>query len=390
MRLKTLKNVNLKGKKVLLRAGFDVPLDKKGIITDEARIRESLPTIKYLIKSGAKVIIISHNGRPDGKFVKKLAMDAVAKRLSRLLKRRVNKLNDCVGQKVLAFVSKMKAGQVVLLENLRFHKEEEKNDPGFAKKLAGLGDLYVNDAFANCHRQHASVVAITRYLPSYAGFLVEKEVVALSEILMNPRHPFVAIVGGAKTSDKLRTIINLFKKTDALLIGGAIANTILKAQGLQVGRSLVEPGMISKVKKLNLTDVRLKIPVDVIVSKRISPASKAWSRPAGKVKKDEIILDIGEDTIKLYKAIIKKARQIVWAGPMGYFEILKFAAGSFEIAKTLAQSRAKTLVGGGDTLHVLDKLGLKNKIGFVSTGGGAMLKFLEGDMLPAIKPLINK
>ena len=390
MRLITLKNAPVFGKKVLLRAGFDVPFDKNGHISDDERIRESLPSIKYLIKKKAKLVIISHNGRPEGKYVKKLAMNEVAERLSQLLKQKVYKLNDCVGKEVERFVNQMKPGQVVLLENLRFHKEEEKNDIYFAKELARLADLYVNDAFSNSHRPHASMVGISQYLPSYAGFLVEKEVKALSEILLKPKHPFVAIVGGAKISDKLKTIINLFHKTDAMLIGGAIANTILKAHGLQVGKSLIESEMVAKVKKLNLTDVRLKIPVDVVVSDRISPASKAWLRPAGKVKKEEIILDIGEDTIKLFKAIIVKARQIIWAGPMGYFESKKFAQGSIEIAKALAKSKAKTIVGGGDTLHVLDILHLKNKFSFVSTGGGAMLKFLEGASLPALKPLMKK
>lgn len=390
MRLKTLKNAPVFGKRVIIRAGFDVPFDKKGKIEDDERIQDSLPTIKYLLKKRAKVIIISHNGRPEGKYVKKLAMDEVAKRLSQFLKQKVFKLNDCVGKEIKNFVSNMKPGQVTLLENLRFHKEEEKNEKYFAKKLAHLGDLYVNDAFSNSHRQHASMVAVTRYLPSYAGFLVEKEVKALSEVLIEPEHPFVAIVGGAKISDKLGTIINLFHKTDALLIGGAIANTILKAHGIQVGKSLIEADMVSKVKKLPLTDVRLKIPVDVVVSDKVAKNAKAWFRPAGAVKKNEIILDIGEDTLSLFKAIIAKARQIIWAGPMGYFESKKFARGSFEIAKAVAESKAKSIVGGGDTLHVLGILHLKNKLSFISTGGGAMLKFLEGHSLPAIKPLIKK
>ncbi|MFH1366565.1 MAG: phosphoglycerate kinase [Patescibacteria group bacterium] len=390
MRLRTLKKVMVANKKVLLRAGFDVPFGKNGKIEDDERIRESLPTIKYLTKNRAKVIIISHNGRPGGRYVKKLAMGEVAKRLSQLLKQKVYKLNDCVGKEVERFIDQIRPGQVVLLENLRFHVEEEKNDILFAKKLAHLGNLYVNDAFSNSHRGHASMVGIPKFLPAYPGFLVAKEVSALSQILQKPKRPFVAIIGGAKISDKLKTIINLFHKTDAILIGGAIANTILKAHGLQVGKSLIEADMVAKVKKLKLTDVRLKIPVDVVVSDKISKNAKAWFRPAGGVRKNEIILDIGEDTLNLYKAIITKARQIVWAGPMGYFEIRKFSRGSFEIAKALAKCKAKTCVGGGDTQSVLEKLGLKNKIDFVSTGGGAMLKFLEGGVLPALKPLIKK
>jgi len=386
MRLKTLSKARVKNKKVLLRCGFDVPFDKKGKIEDDTRIKQSLPTIKYLIKNKAKVIIISHNGRPGGKYVKRLAMDKIGQKLSKFLRKKVVKLNDCIGQEVKEKVDKIKPGQVILLENLRFHKEEKNKDKKFTQALADLGEVYVNDAFANSHRDHASMLGITKYLPSYAGFLMKKEIDFLEKFIKKPKGPFVAVVGGAKISSKLKAVISLFKKTDALLLGGALANTILKAKGLQVGQSLIEDKMIKKIKKMKLTDIRLKIPVDVVVTK----GKKVYQRPVGAVSRQEKIYDLGNDTINLYKQIIKKAGQIVWAGPMGFFEDKRFQKGSFEIAKTIGESQALSLVGGGDTLDVLDELNLKNKISHISTGGGAMLEFLAEGTLTAVKPLIKK
>ena len=387
MKLKTLSQSKIKNKRVLLRCGFDVPFNKLGKIQDDERIKQSLPTLRYLIKNKAKVIIISHNGRPNGKKIKKLAMDEVAKRLGVLLKKKVIKLPDCCGKKVTDYISKMKPGQVVVLENLRFYKEEGKNMAKFAKALSELGEVYVNDAFANSHRQHASMVGIPKHLPSYAGFLVQKEVESLSRLMKKPKRPFVAVVGGAKISDKLGVILNLFNKVDALLLGGALANTILKAQKIQVGKSLIEPKMITKLSKLDLTDVRMRIPVDVMVMKKEKGKEKVYTRPSGGVGKEEYIYDIGPDTITLFISILEKARQIVWAGPMGYFEDKRFSKGSYEIAKAIGKSKAYTVVGGGDTVDVLDDLKIKNKINFISTGGGAMLRFLQEGDLPALKLL---
>jgi len=386
MKLKSIREVKIKGKRVLLRSGFDVPFDKRGKIRDDERIRDSLPTIKYLLKKKAKIIIISHNGRPNGRRVKRLAMDEVAKRLAELLRKKVDKLNECLGEKVKEYVARMKSGQIVVLENLRFCQEEKRNDLKFAKSLASLADIYINDAFANSHRQHASMVGIPRYLPSYAGFLLEKEINFLEKFIKQKKRPFVAVVGGAKISTKLGAVLNLRRKVDVMLLGGALANTILKSMNIQIGSSLIENNMIKKIKKLDLTDIGLKIPVDVIVAK----GNKVFERPVGRVGRREKIYDIGPDTIALYKAIIEKAKRIVWAGPMGYFEKKKFSRGSYEIAKAIAESRGVSLVGGGDTVEVLNELGLKNKIDFVSTGGGAMLKFLENETLPALKPLIKK
>ncbi|MDZ7798305.1 MAG: phosphoglycerate kinase [Patescibacteria group bacterium] len=386
MRLKTFSKAKVKNKKVILRCGFDVPFSKKGKIEDDTRIKQSLPTIKYLIKNKAKVIIISHNGRPGGKYVKRLSMDEIGQKLSKFLRKKVKKLDDCVGSKVKEKVAKMKPGSVILLENLRFHQGEKNKDPKFIQALVDLGEIYINDAFANSHRDHASMFGITHYLPSYAGLLVKKEINFLQKFIKKPKKPFVAIVGGAKISSKLKAVVSLFKKTDALLLGGALANTILKAKGLQVGQSLIEDNMIKKVKKMKLTDIRLKIPVDVVVAR----GKKAYQRPVGGVDEQEKIYDIGQDTITLYKEIIKKAGQVVWAGPMGFFEDKRFQKGSYAIAQAISRSSAVSLVGGGDTLDVLNELNLKNKISHISTGGGAMLEFLTKGTLPALKPLIKK
>jgi len=389
MKLRTIKGVNFSGKKVLLRAGFDVPLDKNGKILDDSRIKESLATIRYLLKGGARVIILAHNGRPEGKYVKVLSMDETAKRLQKLLKIKVKKLDDCIGSRVKKQINKSKE-KVIVLENLRFHLGEEKNDLNFAKKLASLGDIYVNDAFANAHRNHASMVAITKFLPSYAGLLLEKEIKNISQFISKKISPFVGMIGGAKISDKLGVIKTLSKKADFILLGGALANTILKAQGIQVGKSLIEPKMAQQAKKLDLTENKIKIPVDVIVALEKSQKAKTHDRPVGKIKSKELILDIGDDTVSLYKNIISHAKKIFWAGPMGMFEIKKFACGSCKLAKAIAYSKAETLVGGGDTLDLIDQAGLRKKFTFVSTGGGALLEFLEKGTLASLKPLIIK
>jgi phosphoglycerate kinase len=387
MKLRTIKGVNFSGKKVLLRTGFDVPMDKNGKILDDSRIKESLATIRYLLKKGAKIIIIAHNGRPAGKYVKELNMDETAKRLQKLLKIKVKKLDDCIGNRVKKQINKSKE-KIIVLENLRFHLGEEKNDSNFAKKLASLGDIYVNDAFANAHRQHASMMAITKFLPSYAGLLLEKEIKNISQFISKKTSPFVGIIGGAKISDKLGVIKKLSKKADFILLGGALANTILKAQGIQVGKSLIEPKMVQEAEKFDLTENKIKIPVDVVVASEKSQKAKIHDRPVGKIRSKELILDIGEDTVSLYKHVISHAKKIFWAGPMGMFEIKKFAQGSYQIGRAIASSKAQALAGGGDTLNLIDQLKLRKKFTFVSTGGGALLEFLEKGILPSLKPLI--
>lgn len=390
MRLRLIKEARVKDKKVLLRCGFDVPFDKKGKIKDDSRIRAALETIKLLLKSQAKIIIISHNGRPGGKRVVGLGMAQVGQRLSQLLKIKVKVLNDCLGPKVNKAVGRLKAGEIILLENLRFHPGEEKNDQKFSRELAGLADLYCNDAFANSHRNHASMVGVPRFLPSYAGLLLAEEVGILSEIMIKPKRPLVGIIGGAKISTKLPVIKNLLTKADFLLLGGALANTILKAQGLQVGRSLIEKKMVKLASELVLTENRLKIPLDVVVATEISDRAKTYCRPAGRVAKEEIILDIGPETVSLYCSIIKKAKSVVWNGPMGYFEINKFSRGTYDIARAVSRSGLESIVGGGETIEVIKKINLLKKFTYVSTGGGAMLELLAGKKLKAIELLKTK
>ncbi len=389
MKMNSVQEVNVFEKKVLLRAGFDVTMDEQGGIINDQRIKECLPTLEYLLQQKAKVIICSHNGRPKGRKVEKLSMASTAKRLSELLKRPVKKLDDCVGEEVTRAVLSMSAGDVILLENLRFHAEEERNDDTFAKALANLADIYVNEAFANCHREHASMVGVTKYLPAYAGFRLQKEIETLSEVLQHPARPLVAIIGGAKISDKIKVIKKMTEIADHVLIGGALANTILKAKGMAIGKSLVEDKMMDMARELSLTSTHLHVPVDVVTALTISESAATSTRAVGSVADDEYILDIGPDTLKLFDMIIRQAKMVVWGGPMGYFEIKSFAEGTRHIARTICQSGAISVVGGGDTIDALNQTGCQDKISFVSTGGGAMLEFLEGKLLPGIKPLIK-
>lgn len=389
MELKSVKEAKVAGKRVLVRCGFDPPLDEAGDITDDQRLKECLPTIEYLVEQQAKLILCSHNGRPKGRLVQKLSMDKVGRRLQQLLGRPVQKLNDCVGPVVEQAVNQMKSGDIILLENLRFHKEEGENEPQFAKQLAGLAEAYVNEAFANAHRDHASMTGVPRHLPAYAGFRLEKEVEVLSELMGQPVHPLVAVIGGAKISDKIKVIKKFLETADHVLIGGALANTILKAKGISIGKSVVEEEMMLVAKELPLTDTRLHLPVDVVVAREMSGGVPTEKKAVGSVADDEYILDIGPDTVKLFEMVIGQARTVVWGGPMGYFEIEAFAQGSFSIAKAICRSGAKSIAGGGDTLKVLDQAHCRREISFVSTGGGAMLEFLEGRMLPGIQPLLK-
>ena len=380
-KMRFLRNINVKRKRVLVRTDFNVPLDKEGKIVDDSRIQAALPTIEYLLDNNAKLILMSHLGRPKGKVIENLKMDVVAAHLSFLLGREVVKLDDSVGIKI-------PNKKVVLLENLRFHKEEEENDEHFAKKLASYGDIYVNDAFGTSHRAHASVEAITRFIPGCAGLLLEKEVKALGNLLSNPDRPFIAILGGAKVSDKIGVIKNLLPKVDALLIGGAMMFTFIKANGFSVGKSLVEEDKVELAQNL-LTKAKKKIilPVDAVVAKDKKQDTDVKTVPVTKIPKNYYGLDIGDETVEIFKAILKEARTVFWNGPLGMVEIEQFATATNEIAQFIAELDSTTIIGGGDSVAVVKKLGLAEKISHVSTGGGASLEFLEGKTLPALKAL---
>ena len=382
----TLKDFKFLNREVLVRVDFNVPIDEKGRITDDKRIKASLPTIQYLLKKKAMVILMSHLGRPKGEINEKLRMDAAAKRLGKLLKKKVHKLDDCIGLDVEDFVDSMVPGEVVVLENLRFYKEEKENDKGFARSLASLAQIYVNDAFGTCHRSHASVDAITKCLPSCAGLLVEKEIKDMGKALEKPKKPFMAVMGGVKVSGKIEAIQNLLKKVDKLLIGGAMMFTFLEAKGCDVGNSIVEHDKITLAKKL-LKNKKIILPVDTIVANKLDKTAKA--KASGVKAIEGIGLDIGPKTVKLYKDILKKAKTIIWNGPMGKFEWPKFAKGNNEIAKALAKSKAITIVGGGDSAAAVEKLKLEKKMTHVSTGGGASLEFFAGKKLPGLTALEN-
>jgi len=391
---KTVADLDVAGKKVFLRVDFNVPLDEKGNITDDTRIRASLPTINYLIQKRAKVIIVSHLGRPKGKVVEELRLTPVANRLSELLGREVKKAPGCIGEEVEKMVADLKEGEVLLLENVRFCPGEEKNDPEFAKKLASLADIYVNDAFGTAHRAHASTEGVAHFLPAVAGFLMQKELETLGNLLENPPRPFLVILGGAKVSDKIGVIYRFLDKADVLLIGGGMANTFLKASGLQTGKSLVEEDKIEVAKEIltlaNEKEKSFYLPEDLVVVPELKE-----NAPSKIVKKDAIPLeylavDIGPETIKTYKAICSKAKTIFWNGPMGVFEMKPFAKGTYEIAEAVANSAAVSIIGGGDTVAAVEQSGLTEKINHISTGGGASLEFLEGKELPGVKVLADK
>ena len=388
--IKILKDFNLKSKRVLVRCDFNVPLNDKGQVEDDFRIKQTLPTIEYLIKNNAKVILMSHLGNPEGRFLEKLSLAPVQKKLQEYLKITVKKTDDCVGKEVVKEVGRMKEKDVLLLENLRFHEGEEKNDLEFAKKLASLGDIYVNDAFSVCHRAHASISAITNFLPAAAGFLLDKEIKVLSRVLTNPWNPLVAIIGGAKIETKIGVLENFLKKADHVLVGGKIANSILAIKGLWLGGTLPSQEAIDKVKKFDLTSTKLHLPVDVVVSpNKTGDIYLRYSAPAS-VRKDELALDIGHETVKIFSQIIKEAKMIIWSGPMGLFEIPLFEKGTKEIAEKIARNQSSyKIIGGGDTILAVTKFGLLDKFDHVSTGGGAMLSFLGGEDLPGIKALEN-
>jgi len=388
MNKRTVQNYDWAGKRALVRCDFNVPLDDAQQITDDTRIRAALPTIQYLLDNGAAVILCSHMGRPKGKVVETLRLDPVAARLRELLSDPVAKVEDCVGHDVKVAAAALKPGQVLVVENLRFHPEEEKNDPAFARKLASLADAYVDDAFGTAHRAHASTAGVTDYLPSMAGKLLEKEIAFLGNAVENPTRPFVAILGGAKISDKIGVVENLLVKADTILIGGGMANTFLKAQGFEVADSLVEEASVSVAAELlNKGGDTLVLPVDVVVADAFANDARKQTVAVDKVEAGWRILDIGPKTVALFAEKVDAAKTVVWNGPMGVFEFAAFAEGTFALARALAESEATSIVGGGDSAAAVKQSGLAGRISHISTGGGASLEYLEGKELPGIAAL---
>ncbi|QSQ10457.1 Phosphoglycerate kinase [Koleobacter methoxysyntrophicus] len=391
MRKKTIEDIDVEGKKVLVRVDFNVPLDEKGNITDDTRIRAALPTINYLIERGAIVILVSHLGRPKGKVQERLRMDPIAQRLAELLDKEVIKTDNCIGDEPKQAIEDMREGDVLLLENVRFYPGEEANDPEFSKQLAELADVYVNDAFGTAHRAHASTVGVAEFLPAVSGFLMKKELEYLGKALENPERPFVSILGGAKVSDKIGVIKNLLTKVNYLLIGGGMAFTFLKAKGLEIGRSLLEEDKLSLagelIKEAEDKGVKLLLPVDVVVAPELKPDAPYKRVKVEEIPPDWMGVDIGTETVKEFSNIIKQAKTVVWNGPMGVFEMKPFAAGTKGIASALAESGAVTIIGGGDSAAAVEQLGYADKMTHISTGGGASLEFLEGRELPGVKAL---
>jgi len=393
---KTLKDYNFQGKKVLVRCDFNVPLDENQNITDDRRIRSSLPTIQYLIEEGARVILMSHLGRPKGEANPKFSLLPVANRLSELLEKEVVFAKDdlVISQAVKDKIDELKDGDVALLENTRFRKEEEKNDENFAKELASLGEIYVNDAFGTSHRAHASNVGVSSYLPSAVGFLVEKEISIMGKALEDPERPFVAILGGAKVSDKIGVIENLLDKVDSILIGGGMAYTFLKAQGYEIGQSLLEEDKmdlaLSLIEKAKEKGVKLLLPVDITIAKEFKNDTEIRIAGIDSIPEDWMGLDIGPKTLKLFSEEISKAKTVIWNGPTGVFEMENFSKGTYGIAKALVDSDATTIVGGGDSASAVEKAGYAAQITHVSTGGGASLELLEGKVLPGIAAISDR
>lgn len=386
---KTIEDVNVRGKRVLVRVDFNVPRNKEtGEITDDARMRAALPTLQYLIDHGAKVIVMSHLGRPKGKVVEELRLTEVGKHLSELLGKPVRKMDDCIGPDVEAAVAEMKEGDVILLENVRFYPQEEKNDVHFSKELAGLGDIYVNDAFGTAHRAHGSTAGVGVFLPSVTGYLMKKELTALGNALMRPVKPFVAIIGGAKISDKIGVVSYLIGRADTIIIGGGMANTFLAAQGYDMKASLVEPESIEVAKETleqaKNAGTELLLPVDVTIAAAFDAPETAKAADIDAIDDGWMALDIGPKTIEKYVAKVADAKTIIWNGPMGVFEQDAFAVGTNALAKAVAESDAYSVVGGGDSVAAVKKSGMADRINHISTGGGASLEFMEGRVLPGL------
>ena len=394
MNKKTVKDIDLKGKKVFVRCDFNVPMDENQNITDNARIVGALPTIQYLLEQNCKIILASHLGRPKGEFKPEFSLAPVAKELSKLLGQEVIMAKDVIGEDAMTKSANLKEGEILLLENVRFHKEETDNDPEFSKKLASMAEVYVNDAFGTAHRAHASTTGIASYLPAVSGFLIEKELKFLGNAVNNPERPFVAILGGAKVSDKIGVIDNLLDKVDTLMIGGGMAYTFFKAQGYEVGNSICEMDKLDLAKeameKAEQKGVKLMLPVDTKVGKEFKPDTESKIVSYTEIPADWEGFDIGPETIKMFEEELRKAKTVVWNGPLGLFEFDQFAIGTNAIAKVLSEIDATTIIGGGDSAAAVKKAGLEDKMTHISTGGGASLEFLEGKKLPGIEALMDK
>ncbi|HHH40609.1 MAG TPA: phosphoglycerate kinase [Chloroflexi bacterium] len=390
MNKKTIRDIAVDGRRVLVRVDFNVPL-KNGAVADDTRIRAALPTLEYLLKHGAALIVCSHLGRPKGRVVPELRMDPVAERLAALLGRPVRKLDDCVGPEVEQAAAALRPGEIILLENTRFHPEEKKNDPAFARQLASLADLFVNDAFGTAHRAHASTEGVAHYLPAVAGLLMEKELEFLGKAVENPEHPYVAVLGGAKISDKIGVIESLLRRCDRLLIGGGMANTFFRAMGFEMGDSLVEEEAVPTAERLlKEKGGRLVLPVDVVIADRFAADAQTRVVAPNEVPPGWRVLDIGPKTLPTFESALSGARMVVWNGPLGVFELEPFAHGTNGMARILADMDAITIIGGGDSAAAVRQAGLVDKMTHVSTGGGASLELLEGKTLPGVAALDDK
>ena len=394
MNKKTVKDIDLKGKKVFVRCDFNVPMDENQNITDNTRIVAALPTIKYLLEQNCKIILASHLGRPKGEVKPEFSLKPVAKELSKLLGKDIIMANDVIGEDATSKAENLKEGEIMLLENVRFHREETDNDPEFAKKLASMAEIFVNDAFGTAHRAHASTTGIADYIPGVAGFLIEKELKFLGNAINNPERPFVAILGGAKVSDKIGVIDSLLDKVDTLMIGGGMAYTFFKAQGYNVGNSLCEVEKtdlaLEEMEKAKAKGVKLLLPIDTKIGKEFKPDTESKTVAWTEIPDEWEGFDIGEKTIEMFKKELQNAKTVIWNGPLGLFEFDQFAIGTNEIAKTLADLDATTIIGGGDSAAAVTKAGLADKMTHISTGGGASLEFLEGKKLPGIECLQDK
>ena len=394
MNKKTVKDIELKGKKVFVRCDFNVPMDENRNITDNTRIVAALPTIKYLLEQNCKLVLASHLGRPKGEFKPEYSLAPVAKELSKLLGKEVIMANDVVGEDATFKANNLKEGEILLLENVRFHKEETENDIEFSKKLASMAEVFVNDAFGTAHRAHSSTTGIASYLPAVSGFLIEKELKFLGNAVNNPERPFVAILGGAKVSHKIGVIDSLLEKVDTLMIGGGMAYTFFKAQGYEVGNSICEMDKLdlakSAMEKAEQKGVKLMLPVDTKIGKEFKADTESKTVKYTEIPEDWEGFDIGVETIKMFSEELRNAKTVIWNGPLGLFEFDQFAIGTNEIAKVLSEINATTIIGGGDSAAAVKKAGLEDKMTHISTGGGASLEFLEGKNLPGIEVLMDK